>query len=205
MANINKVNTGYILKWEGGLSKRLDDKYAQWPVPDGSGYHTNKGVTWVTFKEMAARVGYQATPKLFYEMPVKIWLGIYKIGFWDPMKGDHVNSQAIAEFLADFAYHSGVGGATIQLQQYLNKNGYSLKVDGGFGPKTLNALNELIKKAGEKKVFEGIYNERWAFLKSLSAAKANPGWFNRMADFYSYANDIIGKSAPILLFFFLVL
>lgn len=201
MANINKVNIAYIKKWEGGLSRRLDDPWSKYPVPDGSGYHTNKGVTWNTFQSFAKQVGYVATPALFYAMPDNIWLGIYKIGFWNPMHGDRIPSQAIAELLADFAWGSGPGGATRQLQRYLNANGYGLVVDAGFGPKTLAALLNHIKKVGEKKAFDGIYQWRLAFLKSLSAAGANPGWFTRMADFYNYGISVIGKGVPILLFF----
>jgi hypothetical protein len=46
MANINAVNFDYIKKWEGGLSKDSRDQAAKDPVPDGSGYHTNIGITW---------------------------------------------------------------------------------------------------------------------------------------------------------------
>ena len=134
-------------------------------------------------------------------MPDRIWLGIYKIGYWNPMQGDKIPSQAIAELLADFAWGSGTGGATIQLQKYLNSKGFGLLVDGGFGQKTLNALLTHIKRAGEKQAFEGIYQWRLKFLRSLSTASINPGWFTRMADFYNYGIGIIGKGAPIILFF----
>jgi len=47
MADINKVNFDYIKRWEGGLSKHPKDPAAKYPVPDGSGYHTNiGGVLW---------------------------------------------------------------------------------------------------------------------------------------------------------------
>lgn len=201
MASINKVNIAYIKKWEGGLSRRTDDSASSNPVPDGSGYHTNKGVTWTAFQSLASKLGYTASPALFYAMPDKIWLAIYKVGYWDPMKCDKIPSQAIAELLADFAWGSGTGGATRQLQRYLNANGYGLVVDAGFGPKTLAALLSHIKKVGEKRAFDGIYQWRLAFLKSLSTAGANPGWFSRMADFYNYGISIIGKGLPVLLFF----
>lgn len=195
MANINKVNTDYILKWEGGVGNDPRDTYAKWPVPDGTGNHTNKGITWVTFKQFAQRAGYVATPALFYKMPTDIWLKIYKIGFWDPMRGDQIPSQAIAELLADFAWHSGAGGATKQLQKYLNGQGYKLLVDGGFGPKTLEALISHIKRVGEKKAFDGFFLHRIAFLKSLEDYSAfGKGWLNRMKDFYDYAGDLVSKN-----------
>jgi lysozyme family protein len=202
MANIKKANTKYIEKWEGGIGNDPNDHYARYPVPDGSGNHTNKGVTWVTFKSFATKAGYTATPALFYKMPMDIWLRIYKIGFWDPMRGDQIPSQALAELLADFAWGSGAGGATIQLQKYLNKNGFSLVVDGGFGPKTLAALLAHIKKVGEKKAFEGIFLHRIAFLKSLADFRHfGTGWLNRMKDFYDFAAKLVTpKSTGIFLF-----
>jgi lysozyme family protein len=97
MANFNQVNLKYIKRWEGGLSKDPKDKASAFPVPDGSGHHTNKGVTWATFTGLASEVGYKATPQLFYNMPDNIWLAIYKIGYWNPVQGDKINSQGIAE------------------------------------------------------------------------------------------------------------
>jgi hypothetical protein len=49
MGNLSKANLDYILKWEGGLSKHPRDSAARHPLPDGSGYHTNKGITWRVF------------------------------------------------------------------------------------------------------------------------------------------------------------
>jgi hypothetical protein len=50
MGNLSKANLDYILKWEGGLSKHPRDSAARHPLPDGSGYHTNKGITWRVFR-----------------------------------------------------------------------------------------------------------------------------------------------------------
>jgi hypothetical protein len=57
-----------LKKYEGGLSKAKTDTASKNPVPDGSGYHTNKGITWSTFKAMAQTIDYTATPTLFYQM-----------------------------------------------------------------------------------------------------------------------------------------
>lgn len=204
MGNINQVNLKYIKRWEGGLSRDPKDRAANDPVPDGSGYHTNKGVTWSTFKGLAKQVGYTATPALFYKMPDNIWLAIYKIGYWNPVQGDKINSQGIAELMADWAWGSGPGTATKFLQRYLNQYKYGLFVDGNFGQKTLIALNDHIKKVGAKRAFENIYNVRLDFLKSLSDWSVfGTGWLNRMKDFYDYGITVAAKN-PIAIgaFFF---
>jgi lysozyme family protein len=196
MANINAVNFDYIKKWEGGLSKDSRDQAAKDPVPDSSGYHTNIGITWQTFKGLAAKGGYTATPELFYKMPKDIWLKIYKVGFWDVVQGDKINSQAIAELCADWVW--GTGPYAIKLiQQALNKLGAYPPLPGSyvFGPQTLKNMNELIKKKGEKVVFEALFAARQKFMLDLGAKPAyamfNTGWQNRLRDFYSFASKLV--------------
>ena len=146
MADIQKVNFEYIRKWEGRLSKDRRDRASRYPVPDGSGYHTNIGVTWQAFLFNGPLLGYTPTPALFYDMPKEIWLRIYKIGYWDTMKADQINSQAIAEFLVDWAWGSGPSLAARKLQEYLNKHEYGLKVDGILGAISIGSLNHHISK-----------------------------------------------------------
>jgi lysozyme family protein len=45
------------------------------------------------------------------------------------------------------AFNRGLGGATKYLQQGLNTLGMNVKVDGGMGPKTLEAINQVNPKA----------------------------------------------------------
>jgi len=195
MANINAVNLAYIKRWEGGLSRDANDPAAVDPVPDGSGYHTNKGVTWNTFKGLASRIGYSPTAALFYKMPDNIWLAIYKIGYWDPMNGDKINSQGIAELLADWAWGSGPGTAARYVQRYLVGKGYKIAVDGAFGPASIKALNDQIKKAGATAVFNDLYNARLNFLKSLGGWQHyGTGWTNRMKDFYNYGIRVVNEN-----------
>ena len=201
MANINAVNFDYIKRWEGGLSKDRNDPAAVDPVPDGSGYHTNIGVTWATFKGLAKQAGYIATPELFYRMPKETWLKIYKQGYWDPMNADNINSQGIAELLVDFAWGSGPGTAARVTQRYLAGKGFKIAVDGRFGPASTKALNDAIKKFGAKQVFDDLWNLRLNYLKSLSGwQNYGFGWSNRMNDLYSFASKILGNPiAPALI------
>jgi len=185
MGNINNCNIDYILKWEGGLSKHVKDSASSNCVPDGSGVHTNKGITWLSWR--AKHGSSESSIKRFYEMSKKDWLGMYEL-YWYGIKADKIDSDLIAEFWADFAWGSGVGGAARQLQSYLRSEGFNLEIDGIIGKMTLSALNGLIKAKGERYVFDGCYIHRIHFLKSLkSFADFGRGWMNRLEDFYDYA------------------
>jgi len=105
MGNINNANIDYILKWEGGLSKHSKDSASSDCVPDGSGVHTNRGITWKSWKAQ-----FSDSPesiKRFYEMNHDDWKKIYKL-YWEGIKADDIESDLIAEFWADFAWGSGV-------------------------------------------------------------------------------------------------
>jgi lysozyme family protein len=184
MAKIDKFNIDYILKWEGGLSKHQKDSASAFPVPDGSGYHTNKGITFRVWSSVHGSS--KESIKRFYEMSHADWLTIFN-GFWKGMKCDLIESQIIADHYADFAWGSGVNRASIEMQKYLNKRGYRVDIDGIVGFKTIKALNECVKKDGEKWTFEAVYAERVEFLQGLKSFKTfGTGWMRRLNDFYKY-------------------
>ena len=55
--------------------------------------------------------------------------------------------QALQPFTQDLAFNRGLGGATKYIQQGLNTLGQKVTVDGGFGPKTLAAINQVEPRA----------------------------------------------------------
>lgn len=55
--------------------------------------------------------------------------------------------QALQPFTQDMAFNRGLGGATKYLQQGLNTLGMNVKVDGGMGLKTLEAINQVNPRA----------------------------------------------------------
>ena len=55
--------------------------------------------------------------------------------------------QAVQPFAQDLAFNRGMGGATKYIQQGLNTLGQKVAVDGGLGPKTLQAINQVEPKA----------------------------------------------------------
>ena len=55
--------------------------------------------------------------------------------------------QALQPFTQDLAFNRGLGGATKYIQQALNALGQKVAVDGGLGPKTLAAINQVEPRA----------------------------------------------------------
>jgi hypothetical protein len=55
--------------------------------------------------------------------------------------------QSLQPFTQDLAFNRGLGGATKYIQQGLNALGQKVAVDGGLGPKTLAAINQVEPRA----------------------------------------------------------
>jgi lysozyme family protein len=169
----------FLKEAEGGLSRAKTDRASV--DATSQGYHTNKGITWKTFKTLAPLLGYVATEGLFMQMPYHTWLKIYKYGYWDKIKGDYINSQAIADLMADMSFNSGPVNAIVQMQKTLGSLGKPVAVDGIIGPQTLAAINT----SAERTLFDAFAKTRERFYRSIISndptQKANEdGWFNRL-------------------------
>ena len=175
MANSNHV-VPFILKWEGGLSKHPSDFYAKYPVPDGSGYHTNKGIAWYNWAKMFGSSANSIAE--WYKMPMDKWKKIYDAYYWSAIKGNDIKSQRIADLLANWVWGSGIKPIKI-LQQILK-----IGVDGVVGNQTIKALNA----ANENDLFNKLKAANIQFFKNLAKSPDNAafvnGWFNRLNDFY---------------------
>lgn len=203
MANY-KNRISHTLYHEGGLSKDKNDSASANPVPDGSGNHTNKGVTWASFVALAPSVGYKASAELFYKMPTEIWLKIFKNGYWDKVGGDSIKSQAIADMLAQRAWGSGATKANKLIQELLVKNGYKVAIDGKTGAATIAAINNATNTiAKEKQFYNEFYKKNMAWLQSLSVWNIyKNGWTKRMNELYTSGLDLIGNNKGKTAFFF---
>lgn len=184
----------YIQKAEGGLSRSLSDTASANPSPyiykGVGGWHTNRGIQWITFKGLAPKAGYEISEKNFIYMPDSVWLSIYKIGFWDAMKCDKYTSQAIANAIVDWGWASGIGdrGAKGALIGYLatkgkKANSYDTIAEG---------FNELVKQQGEKKVFNDLIDERKRYFKALNQPANERGWLNRMEELRKQGEMVLG-------------
>ena len=104
---------------------------------------------------------------------------IYRKYFWDALKGNQINSQAIANTVIDHHVNSGQGVRLAQrvLNQHFHKN---LQTDNSMGNLTLSALNSV-----NEYVFVTKYNEARAdYYKSLSNSSTFlNGWLRRLESF----------------------
>lgn len=191
MAVYTKI-VSFIKSKEGGLSSATTDTASNNPSNCGNGsngkpYHTNKGITWGTFKGLSSKLGYSATCDNFLKMPDSIWGKIYKDGYWNPMQGDRIQNQAIANSFVEMAWGSGVGSntSTKGAIAYL-KNFFKSKYNKSFDTITqiVDYVNELDSNGQTPELFEKLYDFRKSLYTSFNQPSNLKGWINRLDAFY---------------------
>ena len=191
MAVYTKI-VSFIKTKEGGLSSATTDTASNNPSNCGNGsngkpYHTNKGIQWSTFKGLSSKLGYSATCDNFIKMPDDIWGKIYKDGFWNPIQGDRIQNQAIANTFVEMAWGSGVGSNTSSRGAigYL-KNFFKSKYNKSFDNITqiVDYVNELDNNGQTPELFEKLYDFRKSLYTSFNQPSNLKGWFNRLDAFY---------------------
>ncbi len=191
MAVYTKI-VSFIKAKEGGLSSATTDTASNNPSNCGNGsngrpYHTNKGVTWSTFKGLSSKLGYSATCDNFKKMPDDIWGKIYKDGYWNPMQGDRIKNQAIANTFVEMAWLSGVGsntsskGAIAYLKKFF-KSKYNKSFDNIT--EIVDYVNELDNNGQTSELFEKLYDFRKSLYTSFNQPSNLKGWINRLDAFY---------------------
>jgi lysozyme family protein len=184
----------WIKSWEGGLSSAVTDYASAYPVPDGSGNHTNKGITWQTWSSY-----FGSSPSSiarFYAMSDADWAYIYKTGYWDRIQGDLINSQKIANTLADWAWGSGPGAAIMGLQAVLG----NVAVDGRMDKdgETLRAVN----KANADNLYSKLVDYRRKYIEAINQPANTQGWLNRLDSLVQFNGAAGGLSLGLVLALF---
>lgn len=192
MASVSNIRP-FIQKWEGGLSRELADnassKPAPWPYKGLTGWHTNKGVTYATFVGLAPKLGYAITPDNFFLMPDAIWDSIFKNGYWDPWTLDEINSQAIADFIANASWGSGLGGSFNTIKKYLATKNIAVQ----NRVQAVAAINK-IALFNETQIFNELIDFRNNFFKSLNDFPTyGKGWLNRSEALRKFGLETITK------------
>lgn len=200
MAN-HKIIVPFIRKWEGGLSRASTDRASRYPAPwsyNGlTGWHTNKGITFETFKENADNLGYDVTPENFFTMPDEIWTKIYKEIYWDHFDLDSMRSQSLANILVSWAWGSGRTGSFNLLKKYLATKGIYLGGTpyNGAARQVPDILNKL-SRGREKQIFDEMVEVRRQFYHDLNQPANLKGWLNRLASFVEFNAAAIKKKEP---------
>lgn len=168
-----------VLDLEGGFQNHPDDSGNYY---NGELIGTNRGITPGVY---AAYLGRDVTESDMLAITQAIAKDIYKVRYWDRIKGDLINSQAVAEIFFDGAVNHGVSRGTKLMQETLNQNfGDNLSVDGVVGPLTLAAINQ----ANASQLHNAYKARRIDFYHQIVANKPSQsvflqGWLNRMNEF----------------------
>jgi len=175
MANLEQFFP-HLLRFEGGF---VDD-------PADPGGATNKGITLATFQRYASAVlGIAPTLENLRSLSDEQALGIYRVGYWNPLHADDILDQPLAEILFDFHVNAGAAAVRV-LQGALNDAGVkpALAADGVMGPGTLQALRNTYQP-GLYRVYKqrriDYYRDLVARKPALS--KFLNGWLNRVNSF----------------------
>lgn len=123
----------FIKEQEGGLSDLVADNARKCTTEK---YHTNKGITYTTFKA----AGYKQY-KLFLQMPDSVWDAIW-IYNWHKSGASQMRNQNLANLLAWWTWGTGMYNTSKETQILLNKHyNCGLQEDGIMGKSTIDALN----------------------------------------------------------------
>lgn len=159
----------FILSFEGGWSDH----------PNDHGGKTNMGVTLTTWKS----VGYDKdmdgdidADDLRLINKDDVIQRVMRPWFWNKMRADDIESQAVANIIVDWAWMSGPVNVAKRIQTILG-----VKADGVFGPITVKAIN------GTKpyNLFCCIWQIRDSFYKDIirkdpTQEKFRNGWLRRL-------------------------
>jgi len=176
-----KKYVAHVLRWEGKTSKDPNDTAASC-APFAGAYHTNKGVTFCTFKKIALQLGitpvsYQRFVQLTDEDVSKFIL------YFCEEAGVSAIETRIALAVTEAAWGSGPDRAVRHLQTALNNLGQKVSVDGEMGTETFIAIT----KTDPEALYDEYWKERRMFLDRLTSqakyARYKTGWNNRVNAF----------------------
>lgn len=183
----------FIKKSEGGLALSTTDTASKNPSPcvynGKKGWHTNKGIQWISFENNASKLGYNPSCDNFIQMPESIWNKIYKKSYWDAFYLDEMKSQPIANTIVSWAWGSGVGGAYRSLAKFMNEKyekNYSTSYSSSRAKQIVSDINELTSKKGDSKMFNQLSDWRKDFFISTGQNANIKGWLNRLDSFVEF-------------------
>jgi len=138
--------------------------------PQDPGGMTNLGVTARVWEEWLGRPVSEKEMRALTPLMVK---PLYKRKYWDAIRGDELVS-GVDYVVFDVAVNSGAGRAIKFLQGCVG-----VTVDGGFGPRTLAAVNE----QDPERLIELYCAKRLEFLQTLRTFETfGKGWSRRVAE-----------------------
>lgn len=172
-------------RWERIIAgyQELNDDPGNWSggkIGVGTLIGTNRSVAAPTLIGWRGRM---ITKQEMMDLGITESVKIYKAKYWNAVNADDINSQAIADLLADMKSSAG-GNGVKQLQKAVNDLGENISVDGNFGSQSVQALNRQIKKVGEEKIFNSFRDNMIAYYKSLNNSRFEKQWIESLNEDY---------------------
>ena len=167
--------TRHILRWEGKTSSDPRDTAAScYP----GGIHTNKGVTFCTFKTLAPKLGiFPITHDRFLRLTDQE-IGLFIYEFYKNVRGAEL-PDSVALAATEAAWGSGPGRAFQHLRD-------AVKDLGKPAGSTSQAITST-KTIPEKQLFNAYQARRKAYIESLGSQPKYSaflrGWLNRLNSF----------------------
>ena len=151
--------------------------------PNDPGGETNLGITMNVFQHTSHDLlGIDpSSDNLKALTPAQAGI-IYRARYWNPVHGDDLTQQELANLLFDFYVNAGTH-ATTRLQTVINTMGATpaLIVDGGIGQNTLNAIAPL----PQNDLYNNFKQARITYYTNLGVQYPMfvKGWLNRANSF----------------------
>tara|TARA_X000001388_G_C2214849_1_gene116710 strand:+ start:357 stop:890 length:534 start_codon:yes stop_codon:yes gene_type:complete len=150
-----------------GLEAVLEHEGGYVDHPKDPGGRTNMGITQAVYEKHLKR---SVTETEMKNIEIEHVRTIYKINYWDKVKGDDLPS-GLDFCVFDWAVNSGVSRSSKALQKIVGAT-----ADGAIGPNTLKAVDA----ANTQAVIEQLTEAREAFYKRLSTFDTfGKGWLRR--------------------------
>lgn len=183
--------TRHILRWEGKTSKDPRDTAAScYP----GGIHTNKGITFCTFKQLAGKLGITPVTHARFLQLTDQEVGLFIYEFYNAVRGSEL-PDSVALAATEAAWGSGPGRALQHLRDSVR--------DLGKPVTTTTAAIKAASSLPQRQLFDAYQKRRRAFIESLGAqpkyAMFLRGWLNRLRSF----NTTFRPAALIFPLFFL--
>ena len=165
-----------ILKHEGGYVNHPADK----------GGPTNKGITLATWKQYAKEDVGVENPNLenLKQITDEQATIIYRKRYWEPKRFCEIKDERVSLMFYDWTITSG--GAVREVQKLLkNEFNQNIESDGGMGPLTVNAINDV---EDQDKLLNKIAEIRKQYYTDLTYTNGKKnaqdeflnGWLNRV-------------------------
>jgi len=174
-----------VLKKEGGYQKHPKDSGNYNSA--GRLVGTNLGIAAPTYERYLKRPPSEQDMRT---LTVETAKDIYRRLYWDAIRADVIDSEALA--ISVFDWYVNAGNPAIRYLQRIA----GVKADGKMGPVTMRAVNEYIRTVGEKEALR-IYTEyRERFYRDLVTKRPSnkvflAGWLARVRKVYEYVKKFI--------------